>query len=146
MVIHSDPTSAIACASHTGAGPGQAKTASTQDTVYHLLRGGRATSIIWFGGRAGAPGNERAGALAGKAAEEKAWSEVTSLAHLKLRISERFPTAKDAWHRDPGHHRMNALARTAAQIRTGRWRSAEYLRGSVKEQTTSVGSASGVRR
>jgi hypothetical protein len=68
-----------------------------------------------------------------------------SIAHLKLRISEKFRKAKLAWHDTPNHHRTkeipptppkkscldkmrNALAHTAAQIRTGHWRFAVYLK------------------
>jgi hypothetical protein len=68
-----------------------------------------------------------------------------SLAHLKLKISEKFRKAKEDWHADPKHHgtmeipppppkkscldgARNTLARTAAQIRTGHWRSAAYLK------------------
>jgi len=76
---------------------------------------------------------------------------VTSLAHLKLRTSEKLRTAKEAWHQDPRHHgteeipppppkksRMdrarNTIARTAAQIRTGHWRSAVFLKRIRKRQ------------
>ena len=45
----------------------------------------------------------------GKAAEKKAWSRVTSLAYLKLRVSERFREAKEAWHKDPQHHGVNEI-------------------------------------
>jgi hypothetical protein len=89
----------------------------------------------------GWPGNERADALA----EKSGYSKVVSLAHLKLQISEKFRRAKAAWHEVPSHHgteeiplpppkkscldkMRNELARTAAQIRTGRWRSAAYLK------------------
>jgi hypothetical protein len=62
-----------------------------------------------------------------------------SIAHLKLRISEKFRNAKEAWHKMPSHHGIppkkscldsmrNAIARTAAQIRAGHWRSAVYLK------------------
>jgi hypothetical protein len=68
-----------------------------------------------------------------------------SITHLKLRISEKFRKAKEGWHKVPNHHGMeeiplpppkkscldsmrNAVARTAAQIRTGHWRSAVYLK------------------
>jgi len=67
-----------------------------------------------------------------------------SLVHLKLWIYERFRKAKEAWHDDPSHHgaqeipppppkksmldrARNAIACSAAQIRTGHWRSAVYL-------------------
>jgi hypothetical protein len=64
---------------------------------------------------------------------------------LALQISEMFRKAKTAWHDTPGHHEFeetphpppekfcldkmrNALARTAAKIRTGHWRSVVYLK------------------
>jgi len=60
-------------------------------------------------------------------------------------VSEDFRTAKEAWHKDPKHHGIeeipppppkkscmdqakNSIARTAAQIRTGHWRSAVFLK------------------
>jgi hypothetical protein len=48
--------------------------------------------------------SERADALAGKAAERVSWSTVTSLAHLKLRVSEKFRKRKEKWDKDPRHH------------------------------------------
>jgi len=42
----------------------------------------------------GTPGNERADKLAGEAAEKTSWSQATSIAYLKLRISEKPRTAK----------------------------------------------------
>jgi hypothetical protein len=75
-----------------------------------------------------------------------------SLAHIRLRISERFREAKDTWHANPAHHgteeipppppkksmldrARNSIARTAAQIRTGHWRSAVYLKRIRKRET-----------
>jgi hypothetical protein len=103
----------------------------------------------------GTPGNEKADVLAGRAAEKAGYSKVMSVAHLKLRISEKFWGAKEPWHKIPSHHRTeeispppppkscldsmrNALARTAAQIRTGHWRSAVYLK---RIRGTSAGSS-----
>jgi len=40
-------------------------------------------------------GNEKADHLAGKAVEEPKWSPVTSMAYLKLQISEKFGEAKE---------------------------------------------------
>jgi hypothetical protein len=74
-----------------------------------------------------------------------AWSLITSLAHLKLRISEKFRKAKEEWHENPRHHgseeilspppkkscldqARNAIARTAAYIRTGHWWLAVYFK------------------
>jgi len=108
-----------------------------QESVVRLLHQDRSADITCVKGHAGVPGNERADVLAGEAAEKTAWSPITSLAYLKLRISERFRKAKEDWNRGPAHHgtleipppppkkscldkARDALARTAAQIRTGR--------------------------
>jgi hypothetical protein len=70
---------------------------------------------------------------------------ITTLAYMKLQISERFRKNKKKWDEDPRHHgtdeippppakkscmdqARNAIARTAAQIRTGHWRSAVYFK------------------
>jgi len=75
------------------------------------------------------------GHLNGKAAEQRAWSQTTSLAYLKLKASDMYNQEKIAWHQDPGHHgareiappppkkscldrARNAIARVAAQIQT----------------------------
>jgi hypothetical protein len=50
-------------------------------------------------GHAGIPGNERADLQAGKAAEQRAWSQDASLVYLKLKAS----TIKIRLQ-DPGHH------------------------------------------
>jgi len=87
MVIHSDSTGAIARANHSGAGPGLGRAGSIQESIVRLLH---STDITWAKGHAGVPGNERADVLAGKAIGETAWSPITPLDHLKLRISEGF--------------------------------------------------------
>jgi hypothetical protein len=75
-----------------------------------------------------------------------------SLSHIKLRISECYREAKDTWHADPAHHGIeeippppaeksmldrarNSIARVAAQIRTGHWRSAVYLKRIRKRES-----------
>jgi ribonuclease HI len=145
IIIHSDSTSAISCAGQSGAGPGQQRARKVQDMVAHLPHQYQSAEITWVKGHSGTPGNERADALAGRTAERTSWSPATSLAHLKLRISERFREAKDKWHADPQHlgteeipppppkkscmdGARNSVALTAAQIRTGHWRSAIYFR------------------
>jgi len=143
LTIHSDSTSAIARASHTGAGPGQQRALEIFKHVSKLRT--RTADIVWVKGHSGFPGNERADKLAGEAAEKIGPYTAMSLAHLKLRISERFRIAKEAWHAKPDYHgtekipppppkksmldkARNAVARVAAaQIRTGHWRSAVYL-------------------
>jgi hypothetical protein len=145
MVVHSDSTSAIARASHTGAGPGQTTARNVRNMVCEIRGQGKTVDLVWVKGHQGTPGNEKADVLAGKAASKIGHSKVMSIAHLKLRISERYNVKKEEWHKSPHHHgteeipppppkkscldRMrNALARTVAQIRTGHWRSAVYLK------------------
>jgi hypothetical protein len=155
MDIHSDSTSAIARAGHTGAGPGQAVARSIRNMVCELRHHRRTVNLVWVKGHEGTPGNEKADSLVGKAAEKLGHSEVMSMAHLKPRISEKFGKAKEAWHKVPGHHgteeipppqpkqscldnKRNSLARTVAQVRTGHWRSAVYLKRICKSNAGSV--------
>jgi hypothetical protein len=106
LVVHLDSTSAIARMGHTGAGPGQEHAVRVQRWVTTLSRASRkrTVDIAWVKGHAGTPGNERADQLAGKAAELVGTHTIMSLAHIKLRISERFREAKDTWHANPAHH------------------------------------------
>jgi ribonuclease HI len=144
LIIHSDSTSAIARAGHIAAGPGQQTAKRIQRMVARLPQQYQTAEITWVKGHAGTPGNEKADALAGKAATGVAWSPITSLAYVKLQISEKFRRSKKSWDEDPRHHgneeippppakksctdrARNSIARTAAQIRTGHWRSAIYL-------------------
>jgi hypothetical protein len=154
LVIHSDSTSAIARVGHTGAGPGQGHAIRIQRWVTALSRAARKRTVdlVWVRGHAGTPGNERADQLAGQAAEMVGTHTTMSLAHIRLRISEIYRDAKDTWHADPTHHgteeipppppkksmldrARNSIARTAAQIRTGHWRSAVYLKRIRKRDT-----------
>jgi hypothetical protein len=101
MVIHSDSTSAIARAGYTGAGLGRTVARKIRNLVCDLRHQRRTVSLVWVKGHEGVPGNEKADVLAGKAAEKPGHSEAMSMAHLKLRISEKFRSAKEAWHKGP---------------------------------------------
>jgi hypothetical protein len=110
------------------------------------LRGqGKTVDLVWVKGHQGTPGDEKADVLAGQATGKSGYSEIMTIAHLKLRISEKFRTKKEEWRKSLGHHgtevipppppkkscldgMRNALARTVVQIRTGHWRSAVYLK------------------
>jgi hypothetical protein len=85
-------------------GPGQQRARKIQDMVAHLPHQYQSAEITWVKGHAGTPGNDRVDALAGMAAGRTSWSPFTSLAHLKLRISEKFQKSKKEWDRDPHHH------------------------------------------
>jgi hypothetical protein len=112
----------------------------------------RTVDLVWVKGHAGTAGNERADELAGKATERTGTQDTMSLSYIKLRISERFNEAKEKWNALPAHHgteeipppppkksmldrARNSIARTAAQIRTGHWRSAVYLKRIRKRET-----------
>jgi ribonuclease HI len=154
LIIHSDSTSAMARAGHTGAGPGQEHAIRIQRWVKTLSDATRKRTVdlTWVKGHAGTPGNERADELAGKAAEKTGTQDTMSLSYIKLRISERFNKAKEEWHAQPAHHgteeipppppkksildrARNLIARVAAQIRTGHWRSAVYLKRIRKRES-----------
>ena len=141
LVIHSDSTSAIARAGHTGAGPGQGRARRIHTWVARLnaMSSRRTVDIRWTKGHVGTPGNERVDQLAGEAAEKVGPYASFSLAFVKERISERFRIARDQWHADPRHHgtmeipppppkksmldkTRNAISRVAAQIRAGHYR------------------------
>jgi hypothetical protein len=82
---------------------------------------------------------------------------------MKLQISEKFRKSKRRWDEHPRHHgneeippppakkscmdrARNSIARTAAQIRTGHWRSAVYFSRIRKRRDESCGFCEGKAR
>jgi hypothetical protein len=101
-------------------------------------------------GHTGIIGNERADMLAGQAASERQKGR-TSIAWLKERISQHYTMATDT-ETDKGKETIlppspkksfldrapNRLARTIAQIRTGHWLSAAYLKRVRKNRDENI--------
>jgi ribonuclease HI len=150
LTIHSDAQAAISRVGHTGTGTGQDRALRVVHAVQRRLRQGWRTRIEWVPGHSGIVGNERADQLAGEAASERRHGR-TSIAWLKERISQHFTIAKDS-ETDQGKETItppapkisfldrasNRLARTVAQIRTGHWLCAPYLKRVRKNREEQV--------
>ena len=72
LAIHSDSTSAIPRAGHSGTGPGQRPARTIRAMLNNPGRKGKSAEIQWAKGHAGIPDNERVDQLAGAAAEKSA--------------------------------------------------------------------------
>jgi hypothetical protein len=98
MTVHSGSTGAIARAGYTGAGPGQNTARSIRNMVCNLRGRGKTVDPVRVKGHESTPYNEKADILARRATEKLGYSRVMSIAHPKLRIAEKFRSAKSAWH------------------------------------------------
>jgi ribonuclease HI len=150
LTIHSDAQAAISRVGHPGTGPGQDRATRVVQAVQPRLRQGWRMRIEWVPGHSGIVGNVRADQLAGEAASETRHKR-TSIAWLKERISQHFTIAKDS-ETDKGKETItppapkksfldrasNQLARTVAQIRTGDWLCAPYLKRVRKNREEQV--------
>jgi hypothetical protein len=84
-----------------------------------LCNRGKTVHLGWVKGNDGTPGNKKADVLAEKAAEKAGYSRVMSIAHLKLRVSERFRSAIELWHMAPNHHRTEEISPPPARTGCG---------------------------
>jgi len=107
MVVHLDSTSAILRTHHPGAGPGQNTARRVTNTVTGFIFAYRAVEVKWVKEHIRVPGNKRADALVGQAAEKGAWSPVVSLTFLNQQISDGYRARTPGW---PG---MTTLLTTA---------------------------------
>jgi ribonuclease HI len=99
MAIHSVSTGTMSRTYHSGAGPGQRRGMETQNIIARMfLKEGQTAQILWVKGHGGTTGNETADGLAEITAEKTSWLAMTSLAHLRLGISEKYRTSKDSLH------------------------------------------------
>jgi hypothetical protein len=166
LVVHSDSMSAIARAGHTGAGPGQEHAIRIQRWVTAMAKTRRRRTVELVWSRATQAPLATNAPMNLLARLHRWWGLTLSCPFRissKLRISERFREAKDAWHADPAHHgteeippppskksmldrARNSIARVAAQIRTGHWRSAIYLRRICKMESDRCWLCEGVDR
>jgi hypothetical protein len=131
-------------------GPGQDRAIRVVYAVQKRKERGWRTSTEWVLGHSGIAGNDRADELAGEAVPEKKTGR-TSIASPKERISQHYTTAKDT-ETERGNDSIlppapkksfldgasNRLARIIAQIRTGHWLCAPYLKRTRKNMDNEV--------
>jgi hypothetical protein len=146
LAIHADAQATIARVSVTGTGPGEDRAILVVTAAPKRMERSWRTNIEWVLGHPGIQGNVRADQVAGEAvAEEQTWR--TSIAWLKERISQHYSMAKDT-ETERGKDSIlpqapkqsfrdgapNRLAPTTAQIRTGHWLCAPYLKRTRKNR------------
>jgi hypothetical protein len=113
--------------------------------VQRLRNQGKRLSIGWIKGHNGNTGNDRADALAGRAAEDiqhsTSSSHQVSMAWMNQKVSESYSEAATLELRDRGKHTIippppkksamdtarNREARISSQLRTNYWLSGVYL-------------------
>jgi hypothetical protein len=114
--------------------------------VQRLRNQGKRLSISWIKGHNGNTGNDRADALAGRAAEDiphsTSSSHQVSIAWMNQKVSESYSEAATLELRDRGKHTIippppkksamdkarNREARISSQLRTNHWLSGVYLK------------------
>jgi len=101
--MHSDSQSAIARLQHIGPGPDQQVALNVNHTIHQACQQFRWATLTRVKGHAGTPGNGRTDILVGEAASSAAGHPRASLSYLKLKVSEGYNAAKEAWNVDPGH-------------------------------------------
>jgi ribonuclease HI len=145
VTVHSDSTAAIARVQHNKRGPGQSRAVKVIRHVQRLRNQGKRLSISWIKGHNGNTGNDRADALAGRAAEDiqhsTSSSHQVSIAWMNQKVSESYSEAATLELRDRGKHTIippppkksamdkarNREARISSQLRTNHWLSGVYL-------------------
>jgi ribonuclease HI len=145
VTVHSDSTAAIARVQHNKRGPGQSRAVKVIRHVQRLRNQGKRLSISWIKGHNGNNGNDRADALAGRAAEDiqhsTSSSHQVSIAWMNQKVSESYSEAATHELRDRGKHTIippppkksamdkarNREARISSQLRTNHWLSGVYI-------------------
>jgi hypothetical protein len=79
----------------------------TSKRALGLWRQSHVPQIEWVKGHSG---NEKSDVLAGQQAEKVASSPVVSVTSLKLRISQRYNSAKERWSKNPAHFEKDSIA------------------------------------
>jgi ribonuclease HI len=136
VTVHSDSTAAIARVQHNKRGPGQSRAVKVIRHVQRLRNQRKRLSISWIKGHNGNTENDRADALAGRAAEDIQHSTSSlhqvSIAWMNQKVSESYSEAATLELRDRGKHTIippppkksamdkarNREARISSQLRT----------------------------
>jgi ribonuclease HI len=146
VTVHSDSTAAIARVQHNKRGLGQSRAVNVIRHVQRLGNQGKRVSISSINGHKGNNGNDRADALAGRAAENIPQStsnlQLVSIAWMNQKVSQSYSEAAILELRDCGKHTIippppkksamdkarDSEARISSQLRTNHWLSGVYLK------------------